>query len=54
MSKLAMCRRCKLDDEASVSCSICGLPSELQSSGKALKSSRPGGLCCEFLVSLEN
>ncbi|KAJ2941233.1 hypothetical protein O0L34_g3428 [Tuta absoluta] len=52
--KLAMCHRCKLDDEASVSCIIRGLPSELQASAKALKSSRPENLYCEFLVSLEN
>lgn len=51
--KLAMCHRCKLDDISAVSCIIRGLPVELQASAKALKSSRPEDLYCEFLSSLE-
>lgn len=52
--KLAMCRRCRFDDSAAVSCIIRGLPSELQASAKALKSTNPEELYCQFLVSMEN
>lgn len=52
--KLAMCYRCQLSDQASISCIIRGLPSELQANAQAFQCSSPDELYEGFLSALES
>lgn len=52
--KLAMCFRCQLSDQASVSCIIKGLPYELQTSAQAYQSATPEHLYEGFLSAIDH
>lgn len=52
--KLAMCRRCRLDDAASLSCLIKGLPLDLQNNAKAFKCETPEEFYSGYLSAFEN
>lgn len=52
--KIAMCFRCKLSDQASVSCIIRGLPPSLQSNARAFQCERPDELYEGFLSAFDD
>lgn len=52
--KVALCFRCKLSDNATVSCVIRGLPQSLQSNAKAFQCDRPDELYEGFLSSFDD
>ncbi|XP_037295945.1 uncharacterized protein LOC115444529 isoform X2 [Manduca sexta] len=52
--KLAMCRRCRLDDAASLSCLIRGLPLDLQNNAKAFKCDTPEEFYSGYLSTFES
>lgn len=52
--KVALCFRCKLSDNASVSCIIRGLPPALQANARAFQCQRPDELYEGFLCALDD
>lgn len=52
--KLAMCRRCRLDDAAALSCLIKGLPADLQYNARAFKCETPEEFYTGYLAAFEN
>ncbi|XP_041976512.1 uncharacterized protein LOC121731222 [Aricia agestis] len=52
--KIALCFRCKLSDNASVSCIIRGLPISLQANARAFQCQTPGELYEGFLCALDD
>lgn len=52
--KLSLIKKCKIDEEGSVSCIIRGLPAELRANAKAFRCDTAGELYFGFLSSLEN
>ncbi|KAJ8920492.1 hypothetical protein NQ315_005361 [Exocentrus adspersus] len=52
--KLALAQQCRLDSEATISCIIRGLPSELQANAHAYQCTTPDELYAGFLAPLDN
>lgn len=52
--KLALIQQCRLDNEATISCLIKGLPLELQANARAFQCSSPDELYAGFIAPLEN
>ena len=52
--KMALVRRCRMDDEAALLCVIRGLPVELQAHAKSFEGTTPHGLYVGFLAMQEN